>query len=1162
MQQRKRKLLIAAVTLCGWLWLAGGMAAGDSWLTVASDGAAALKETGAAAAPTVNVLDADATGLRIQLDVPGVLLTERKCAGGSFVQLGWPDASMAGEIGAPAIPVVRRTIVVPAGAVVRMATRQMPAVALELGAAGLTGQVLPVQLPVPKIQGALEQAVFQYDPQAYALPWPAEAVVTSEFGEVREQRLCTIEMRPVAYDPASGTISLTTRMTVEVWFEGGAKSADVDSPLPGLARLVLNPTPNMIDTRGTGDYLIVVANSYASTIAPFADAKATQGFTVYTHTVADGTAAATIKTFIQGRYDNTETRPEYVLLVGDTDKIPYWTGQGEGSPPTDLPYVCMGGGTDWDPDIALGRFSVRSTAQLEAVIAKTLAFENGEFADGSYTSRAVFMASQDNYTVSEGTHNWVIDTYMTPNNIACDKLYCHTYNATTQQVRNAFNAGRLYGIYSGHGDTDYWADGPPFYQSDVQGLTNIDLCPFVCSFACLTGNYPDAECFMETWLLQPEKAAVTAWGSSVNSYWTEDDVLERRLFDVLFADYLRELGPCYNLTKYYYKQEMGSGATTRRYFEMYNLMGDPSVYIPDAEAALIVSPNSGLVSEGPEGGPFSPIEATYQLRNVADYSIDYVVTHDPDCTWVTLSGDLSGTLAPEAIVNVTVTINALAEGLPIGLHADELVFTNATDGIGDTARDVTLEVGRYVYHSTDVPKSIGDYQTVTSVTTVGDYFCIGDVDVEVNISHTYIGDLTVDLTSPTGTTVRLHNRSGGSTENLLLTYDDEGTAPDGPGALSDFDTESPLGTWTLTVSDQASGDTGTLNGWALRLLPAGEQCPPVAFDGSFTTPENTPVAILLQGSSPSGNPLDFIIVSLPAHGTLRDNDGSFIEAVPYTLPNGGDTVTYTPAYGYNGEEGFSFKVNDGVDSDVAYIDGEVGGPQACHQFLLDSDPGWTLQGSWQFGVPLGQGSHNGDPNTGHTGANVYGYNLAGDYTNNMSATLWLTTAALDCSNLSECELRFWRWLGVESSAFDHAYVQISTDGSSWQPLWSNSTTTLSEAAWSQQIFDIAAIADGQATVYLRWGIGPTDGSITYPGWNIDDVEIWAMRQGGEYQAGDLNCDGVVNNADIPAFVMALIEPGEYILAYPNCDLMLGDVDGNGEFNNADIPYFLELLLEG
>ena len=102
--------------------------------------------------------------------------------------------------------------------------------------------------------------------------------------------------------------------------------------------------------------------------------------------------------------------------------------------------------------------------------------------------------------------------------------------ATTQQVSDAFNAGVFYGIYSGHGGNNSWADGPPFSETNVNNLTNTNMYPFVMSFACVTGSYQDTQCFTETWSRAPNKGALAIYGSSVNSYWTEDDVLERRLF--------------------------------------------------------------------------------------------------------------------------------------------------------------------------------------------------------------------------------------------------------------------------------------------------------------------------------------------------------------------------------------------------------------------------------------------------------------------------------------------------------------------------------------------------------------------------------------------------------------------------------------------------------
>lgn len=162
-----------------------------------------------------------------------------------------------------------------------------------------------------------------------------------------------------------------------------------------------------------------------------------------------------------------------------------------------------------------------------------------------------------------------------------------------------------------------------------------------------------------------------------------------------------------------------------------------------------------------------------------------------------------------------------------------------------------------------------------------------------------------------------------------------------------------------------------------------------------------------------------------------------------------------------------------------------------HDQPMDENPNWTTEGLWAFGVPLGNsGSHGGpDPTSGFTGPNVYGYNLAGAYANNMANTEWLTTTPIDCSNGTATRLEFRRWLHVEQSRYDRAFLQVSNDGSTWHTIWQNPDTTIGDTEWLLQTIDIAAHADGQPAVQLRWGMGPTDGGWTYSGWNIDDVQV-------------------------------------------------------------------------
>ena len=82
------------------------------------------------------------------------------------------------------------------------------------------------------------------------------------------------------------------------------------------------------------------------------------------------------------------------------------------------------------------------------------------------------------------------------------------------------------------------------------------------------------------------------------------------------------------------------------------------------------------------------------------------------------------------------------------------------------------------------------------------------VKVSLNISHTYRGDLEVTLTSPSGRVVTLHNRTGGSADNVILTNQD---------VSSSFSGSNPNGTWKLSMRDRAARDTGKLNSVSLTI---------------------------------------------------------------------------------------------------------------------------------------------------------------------------------------------------------------------------------------------------------------------------------------------------------------------------------------------------------
>jgi len=136
---------------------------------------------------------------------------------------------------------------------------------------------------------------------------------------------------------------------------------------------------------------------------------------------------------------------------------------------------------------------------------------------------------------------------------------------------------------------------------------------------------------------------------------------------------------------------------------------------------------------------------------------------------------------------------------------------------------------------------------------------VSEVAVLIDITHTYQGDLIVTLTSPDGTSVPLHNRSGGSTDNIYGWYPDD---LDPAGDLGLFAGLATDGDWTLTVSDNAGIDTGTLNEWCLLLTYSGVVSTEAGDDA-----DGLPRRYALHANYPNPfNPLTTVEFELPLPG--------------------------------------------------------------------------------------------------------------------------------------------------------------------------------------------------------------------------------------------------------------------------------------------------------
>jgi len=235
------------------------------------------------------------------------------------------------------------------------------------------------------------------------------------------------------------------------------------------------------------------------------------------------------------------------------------------------------------------------------------------------------------------------------------------------------------------------------------------------------------------------------------------------------------------------------------------------------------------------------------------------------------------------------------------------------------------------------------------------------------------------------------------------------------------------------------------------------------------------VEIWLAATNPADLALNWVVGSLPEGGVYDDaNDTISWEASV-------DQVfqSYT----------VQFLVTDGVRQDSRIVSVEVLS-DAIYSADMDEDPNWICDDGWSWGaLNTMPGPRNYDPTGAKTGDFVLAYARWGNYKNNLGKTACATTPAIDCRGVKNMRLSFWRWLTVESPD-DYAGVQVSNDGVNWTDLWVAGKPSVMDETWQSVEYAVPPeIGDDQATLYFRWGFGPTDAVSNYGGWNIDDVQV-------------------------------------------------------------------------
>ena len=327
----------------------------------------------------------------------------------------------------------------------------------------------------------------------------------------------------------------------------------------------------------SGDLLIICYDAWMGNVQPLADHKSSMGIdTTIVGVSTIGNNATSIKNYIQGVYNGGTLA--FVLLVGDASQVATPYASGGASDPS---YAKLAGGDDY-PDIVVGRFSAETAAQVDTQVERTIEYETMGVRNTDWFWRGTGVAS-DQGPGDDGEYD-----YQHLNNIRTDLLgYGFTLvdqiydpSGTASQVSAALNNGRGFVNYTGHGSTTSWST-TGFSNTNVNALVNDSMLPFICSVACVNGEFDGYTCFAEAWLRATNGGAPTGaigvYMSSINQSWDPPMCAQDEMTDCFCAEDYFTLGAlcfassCQMIDEY--------GADGVEMYDTWHVFGDPSLNV-------------------------------------------------------------------------------------------------------------------------------------------------------------------------------------------------------------------------------------------------------------------------------------------------------------------------------------------------------------------------------------------------------------------------------------------------------------------------------------------------------------------------------------------------------------------------------------------------------
>ncbi|MDD2331096.1 MAG: C25 family peptidase propeptide domain-containing protein, partial [Candidatus Cloacimonetes bacterium] len=347
-------------------------------MTLSSILCAAVPETTKA----LRVISQNQNEIRMKLSIPTLDIKPAELATTDFQELNLEGFAQTAETGKAQLPFISTTLAIPANGNFHVQV-------IERAQKSIAGIVLKPVFATDSAREAVEYDHAFYQSEGF---YPRQIMEHTNPVIIRDFRVVTISIYPVRWNPATQELCYTEDLDLVISFDGSPSENEM-AAYSGYSKTFEKVYEGLIDnfdyyrttddTPQTPKVLLIYGNStdqtYLSKVTELADWKRQKGFDVFSvSTSTTGSSNTAIKNYIQARYDNLDTRPDFIILLGDVGgsyPIPAWTENvsgynGEG----DYPYTFLAG-SDLLGDAYIGRISASNLSELQILLKKIYTYE-------------------------------------------------------------------------------------------------------------------------------------------------------------------------------------------------------------------------------------------------------------------------------------------------------------------------------------------------------------------------------------------------------------------------------------------------------------------------------------------------------------------------------------------------------------------------------------------------------------------------------------------------------------------------------------------------------------------------------------------------------------------------------------------------------------------